>query len=76
VAARDHRRISRAPPILYDRGGKPLPPSHRLQGGATLSALQWEAKNCVLLSTLYRMIRREALALSAVVQLRKLTGVS
>jgi hypothetical protein len=61
--------------ILYERGGKPLPPSHRLQGAATLSVLQWEAKNCALLSTLYRMIHREAPPLSAVVQLRKVTGV-
>jgi hypothetical protein len=61
--------------IAYERGGKPLPPSHRLQGGEPLSVLQWEAKHCALLSTLYRMIHREAPPLSAVVQLRRVTGV-
>jgi hypothetical protein len=61
--------------IMFERAGKPLPPSHRLQGGAPLSVLHWEAKNCALLSTLYRRIHREAPPLSAIVQLRKVTSV-
>jgi hypothetical protein len=68
-------RGRRALNIVYERGGRPLAPSHRLQGGASLSVLQWEAKNCALLATLYRMIHRETPPLSAVVQLRKVTGV-
>jgi hypothetical protein len=61
--------------ILFERGGSPLPPSHRLQGGAPLSVLQWEAKNCSLLSKLFRRIHREAPPLSQVVQLRKVRAV-
>jgi hypothetical protein len=61
--------------IMFERAGRPLPPSHRLQGGAPLSVLQWEAKNCALLSTLYRRIHRQAPPLPAMVQLRKVTSV-
>lgn len=68
-------RGSRALTIQFERSDGPLPPSHRLQGGASLSVLQWEAKNSALLSRLYRSIHREAPPLSQVVQLRKVRTV-
>jgi len=61
--------------IRFERGGVPLAPSHRLQGGAALSVLQWEAKNGGLLSGLFRSIHREAPPLSQMVQLRKVKTV-
>ncbi|MBR0774234.1 hypothetical protein JQ625_05260 [Bradyrhizobium diazoefficiens] len=68
-------RGSRALTVLYERGGEPIPPSHRLQGGASLSILQWEARNSALLSRLYRGIHHEAPPMSHVAQLRKVTSV-
>ena len=34
--------------------GEPLPPSHRLQGGASTASLRWEAHQTTILSTIYR----------------------
>jgi len=61
--------------IQFERGGAPLPPSHRLQGGAALAVLQWEAKNGGLLSGLFRSIHREPPPLSQMVQLRRVKTV-
>jgi hypothetical protein len=68
-------RGKRALTIQFERRDGPLPPSHRLQGGASLSVLQWEAKNSALLSRLYRRIHRQAPPMSQVVQLRKVRTV-
>jgi hypothetical protein len=68
-------RGERALTIQFERYDGPLPPSHRLQGGASLSVLQWEAKNSALLSKLLRSIHREAPPLSQVVQLRRIRSV-
>jgi hypothetical protein len=34
--------------------GEPLPPSHRLQGGASTASLRWEAHQAAILSSIYR----------------------
>jgi hypothetical protein len=34
--------------------GEPLPPSHRLQGGASTASLRWEANQAAILSAVYR----------------------
>jgi hypothetical protein len=68
-------RGKRALTIQFERRDGPLSPSHRLQGGASLSVLQWEAKNSALLSRLYRRIHREAPPMSQVVQLRRVRTV-
>jgi hypothetical protein len=61
--------------VVFERGGVRLPPSHRLQGGAALSVLQWEAKNSALLSSLFRRIHGEPAPISQVVELRKVKTV-
>jgi hypothetical protein len=68
-------RGKRALTIQFEGREGPLSPSHRLQGGASLSVLQWEAKNSALLSRLYRRIHREAPPMSQVVQLRRIRTV-
>ena len=39
---------------VFARGGAPVPPSHRLDGGSFLTALHWEARTCSLLATVHR----------------------
>jgi hypothetical protein len=34
--------------------GNPVPPSHRLQGGASTASLRWESNNSAILSAVYR----------------------
>jgi hypothetical protein len=41
--------------------GNPVPPSHRLQGGASTASLRWESNHTAILSEVYRVAhRREA----------------
>ena len=39
-----------------DRNGEPLPPSHRLQGGASTASLRWESTQAAVLSDIYRSV--------------------
>ncbi len=41
--------------FTYDTG-EPLPPSHRLQGGAITASLQWESTQAARLSEVYRLV--------------------
>ncbi len=34
--------------------GNPVPPSHRLQGGASTASLRWESNHCAIMSEVYR----------------------
>jgi hypothetical protein len=61
--------------VAFERRGYMLPPSHRLQGGAMLSVLHWEATNSALLSRLFRMIHGEPAPISRIVQLRSVKAV-
>jgi hypothetical protein len=41
--------------------GEPLPPSHRLQGGASTASLRWESRQAAVVSHIYRSVHgREA----------------
>jgi hypothetical protein len=41
--------------------GNPVPPSHRLQGGASTASLRWESNHTAILSAVYRAVHhREA----------------
>jgi hypothetical protein len=61
--------------VVFERRGVPVAPSHRLQGGASLSVLRWETNNSAILSGLFRRIHREPAPISRVVQLRSVTAV-
>jgi hypothetical protein len=36
--------------------GEPLPPSHRLQGGASTASLRWESNQAAVISNIYRSV--------------------
>lgn len=38
----------------FARNGEPVPPSHRLQGGASTAGLRWESNHAAILSEVYR----------------------
>ncbi len=61
--------------VAFERRGAQLAPSHRLQGGAILSVLRWEATNSAFLSGLFRMIHGESAPISRMVQLRSVKAV-
>jgi hypothetical protein len=42
--------------IVHDRDGRPVPPSHRLDGGSTADKLQWEASGAARLGRIYRLV--------------------
>jgi hypothetical protein len=44
--------------IVYQRAGKTVPPSHRLDGGSTVDMLQFEAENAARLARIYRRVHR------------------
>lgn len=52
AGCRGDRRLG----IAYSRGGRPLPPSHRLQGGSMGNSLEYEARSSSLLARLYRAV--------------------
>ncbi len=61
--------------VLFERRGIEVPPPHRLQGGATLSVLRWEAANSALLSSLFRRIHGEPAPIARMVQVRLIKAV-
>jgi hypothetical protein len=61
--------------VVFERRGVPVAPSHRLQGGASLSVLRWEASNSAILSGLFRRIHGELAPISCMVQLRSVKAV-
>jgi hypothetical protein len=61
--------------VVFERRGEQVSPSHRLQGGASLAILQWEASNSALLSGLFRSIHGESAPISRMVQLRSIKAV-
>jgi len=47
--------------VYFGVNGNPVPPSHRLQGGASTASLRWESNHAAILSEVYRAAhRREA----------------
>jgi hypothetical protein len=44
--------------IIHDRDGRPVPPSHRLNGGSSADMLQWEAGNSACLARIYWLVHR------------------
>ena len=44
--------------IVHDREGRPLPPSHRLNGGSSADMLQWEAGSSACLAKIYWLAHR------------------
>ncbi len=44
--------------IVHDRDGRPLPPSHRLNGGSSADMLQWEAGSSACLAKIYWLVHR------------------
>jgi hypothetical protein len=40
--------------VYFGVNGNPVPPSHRLQGGASTASLRWESNNAAILSQVYR----------------------
>jgi hypothetical protein len=53
------RRAQRPLTIVHERGGKPVPPPHRLDGGSSADMLQWEAGHAAYLSRIYRLVNHE-----------------
>lgn len=49
--------------------GNPVPPSHRLQGGASTASLRWESNHSAILSVAYRAAHSRAAPLSKVLTL-------
>jgi hypothetical protein len=45
-----------------------VPPSHRLDGGSMISALQWDAESTAILNHLYRHVHDEPAPISRIVQ--------
>jgi hypothetical protein len=52
------RRADRPIAIVFDRDGKPVPTSHRLNGASSIEMLQAEAENAAHLAKLYRLVHR------------------
>jgi hypothetical protein len=47
--------------VYFGVNGNPVPPSHRLQGGASTASLRWESNHSAILSEVYRVAHhREA----------------
>jgi hypothetical protein len=49
--------------------GDPLPPPHRLQGGASTASLRWEAKQAAVVSAIYRYVHRKEAPVSKLLAL-------
>lgn len=64
---RTGRRGPRPLGVVFQREGKPVPPSHRLDAGARLWSLQWEARASARLARVYRLAQAGEAPLSTVV---------
>jgi hypothetical protein len=71
VGLRGHQPLD----AVFEQRGVAVAPSHRLQGGASLSVLRWEANSSAILSGLFRRIHRELAPISQMVQLRSVKAV-
>ena len=49
--------------------GNPVPPSHRLQGGASSASLRWESNHSAILSEVYRAVHRHEAPVSRLLTL-------
>jgi hypothetical protein len=49
--------------------GNPVPPSHRLQGGASTANLRWESKHAAILSEVYRAVHHREAPISRLLSL-------
>jgi len=49
--------------------GNPVPPSHRLQGGASSASLRWESNHSAILSEVYRAVHRHEAPVSKLLTL-------
>jgi hypothetical protein len=54
---------------VMERNGSPVPPSHRLDGGSMVSALQWDMTKTSLFDEIYRFVHGEAAPISRIVHL-------
>ena len=50
-------------------GVDPVPPSHRLQGGASTASLRWESNHAAILSKVYRAAHRQEAPISKLIAL-------
>jgi hypothetical protein len=55
--------------------GEPLPPSHRLQGGAVTASLQWESTQAARVSQLYRFVHGCEAPVSKLLSLTRYTSI-
>lgn len=61
--------------IVFDRDGKPVPPSHRLAGGSMGSSLKYEARSSSVLARLYRTVHGEEAPISRPLAVRSIYEV-
>ncbi len=54
--------------FTYDTG-EPLPPSHRLQGGASTASLRWESNQAAVVSEIYRAVHGSEAPISKLLSL-------
>jgi hypothetical protein len=55
--------------------GNPVPPSHRLQGGASTASLRWESNHAGILSRVYRAAHRSEAPISKLIALASYRAV-
>lgn len=61
--------------VAYRRGGRAVPPSHRLDGGSMGLALNWEANAAAKLGALYRRVHGEKAPVSTAAAIQTILDV-
>lgn len=69
------RRPDRLLGVVYERAGKPVPGSHRLDGGSMGSSLHFDARSSALLARIYRAAHGEEAPISRSLAVCSIHGV-
>jgi hypothetical protein len=53
--------------VVHDRGGEPVPPTHRLDGGSMAGSLRTESSGAALMASLFRLVHGQEAPISQTV---------